>query len=84
MNKNQIQIYPPYYHINFEYGYGYPYWCLSGYGYWIFRISIFTLPFLVPACTAFFESCPLHHESMAMEIVAKKGEGLVIGFVYYN
>jgi hypothetical protein len=35
-NENQIWMYPLYYYIKFEYGYGYPYRCLSGYGYWIF------------------------------------------------
>ena len=38
-NENRIRMYPLYYHIKFKYGYGYPYWCLSGYGCRIIWIS---------------------------------------------
>ena len=33
-----------YYHIKFEYGYEYPYWCLNGYRYRIIRISNIRFP----------------------------------------
>ena len=49
INENRIRMYPFYYHIKFEYGYGYPYWCLNGYGFRIIRISAICFPPLLPA-----------------------------------
>ena len=46
INKNRIRMYPLYYHIKFEYEYGYPYWCLIGYEYRIIRISGIRFPSL--------------------------------------
>ena len=46
-NDNRIRMYPLCYHIKFEYGYGYPYWRLSGYGYQIIRISAIRFPPLI-------------------------------------
>ena len=46
INENHIRMYPLYYHIKFEYGYRYPYWCLNGYEYRIIRISAIRFPSL--------------------------------------
>ena len=46
INANRIRMYPLYYHIKFEYGYGYPYWCLNRYEYRIIRISGIRFPSL--------------------------------------
>ena len=46
INKNRIRMYPLSCHIKFEYGYEYLYWCFSGYGYQIIRISATCFPSL--------------------------------------
>ena len=50
INKNRIWMYSLYYHIKFEYGYGYLYWCLSGYGCQIIWIPAIRFPSLHESC----------------------------------
>ena len=57
INENRIRIYPIYYHIKFEYGYGYLYWCLSGYGCQIIRISPIRFPSLLTRNETVFNKC---------------------------
>ena len=52
INENRIWMYLLYYRIKFEYGYGYPYWCLNGYEYRISAIHFGSLSFSSPAVHA--------------------------------